>query len=216
MRKAVFAAVVGIVGFAAIADVVVTDGVLVADTPFDFEIGSTRYAKMLGDSLHSTASAQYDPKTKVVTTNWSWHADCELSKPYFGHGKAKLSFAGEDRRLKSVLLGDWGCPDDETMTVEECRKAMREIADDITRHTGVKMTSRRSMTDDEITEDLRKDALKGAKSSYGFETMYGESETNDVFVGCSIIGWVNYRRRCQVNLDIFFQSPFFVAEKDGE
>ena len=59
-------------------------GRAVLDSPFALEIGSTEYAKVLGERVRTSAHANYDPQTKKTTTNFYHQAEVDLSKPYFG------------------------------------------------------------------------------------------------------------------------------------
>ena len=103
------------------------------DSPFDLTLGSTNYAVRLGKSVWSNTSASYDPETKVTTTNWSAYGSVRLSAPYHGVKFVSLDFKGEERRLDSFRfdIGEKKHGIGGTLTVEECRKVMKEIADDI-------------------------------------------------------------------------------------
>ena len=118
-----FAVALSVAGMACASEVVVSNGVLWAESPLDFEIGSTKYAEMLGKRLRSTASATYDPQTKVTTTNVTWAADARLAKPFYGHDEVYLSFKGEDKRLDNFHL--FRCPVAKEVTataLNDCRK----------------------------------------------------------------------------------------------
>ena len=120
------------------------------DSPFDLTLGSTNYAVRLGKSVRSNTSAWDDPETKVTTTNWSAYGSVRLSAPYRGVKYVNLDFKGEERRLDAYRfeIGHGVCG---TLTVDECRKVMKEIADDISKRLGVKMEERGDeLSDDEI------------------------------------------------------------------
>ena len=78
---------------------VIEDGRIVVDSPFDLEIGSTEYAKALGNKVHTSVYADYDLKTKTMTTNWCHSAEAKLITPYFGSDTLWLSFNGEEKEL---------------------------------------------------------------------------------------------------------------------
>ena len=111
------------------------------DSPFDLTLGSTNYAVRLGKSVRSNTSAWYDPETKVTTTNWSAYGSVRLSAPYHGVKSVHLNFKGEERRLDSYCfdIGEKKHASGGTLSVEECRNVMKEIADDISKRFGVKM-----------------------------------------------------------------------------
>ena len=112
----------------------VEDGKLVVESPFDLALGSTNYAVRLGKAVRSTTSATYDPDTKVTTTNWSAYGSVRLSAPYHGVKSVSLAFKGKERRLDSYNfhIGEKKHGIGGTLTVDECRKVMKEVADDFT------------------------------------------------------------------------------------
>ena len=99
-----FAVALSLPGVACAGEVVVSNGVLWAESPLDFEIGSTEYAQMLGERLRSRAYATFDPQTKVTTTNVTWATNARLAKPFYGNREVYLGFTGADRRLDTLHL----------------------------------------------------------------------------------------------------------------
>ena len=182
------------------------------DSPFDLTLGSTNYAVRLGKSVRSNASAWYDPETKVTTTNWSAYGSVRLSAPYHGVKSVSLDFKGEERRLDSFRfdIGEKKHGIGGTLTVEECRKVMNEIADDISKRFGVKMEADKSdgeLSDEEIDErieQMTKDDSGKRRTVYtGFSHVDGFGEREGVGVGYSVSGMVDRKRRCSVHVNVY-------------
>ena len=182
------------------------------DSPFDLTLGSTNYAVRLGKSVRSNASAWYDPETKVTTTNWSAYGSVRLSAPYHGVKSVSLDFKGEERRLDSFRfdIGEKKHGIGGTLTVEECRKVMNEIADDISKRFGVKMEADKSdgeLSDEEIDERIEQmtklDSRKHQTVSTSFSHVDGFGEREGVGVGYSVSGMVDRKRRCSVHVNVY-------------
>ena len=182
------------------------------DSPFDLTLGSTNYAVRLGKSVRSNSSAVYDPETKVTTTNWSAYGFVGLSKPYHGVKSVHLGFRGEERRLDSYSFSIGGKKRGigGTLTVDECRKIMKEIADDISKRFGVKMEA--SKYDGELSEEeidkrieqmTRGDSGKHRTVSTSFSHINGFGEREGVGVGYSVSGMVDRKRRCSVHVNVY-------------
>ena len=182
------------------------------DSPFDLTLGSTNYAVRLGKSVRSNTIACYDPATKVTTTNWSAYGSVRLSAPYHGVKSVSLDFKGEERRLDSFRfdigkkkLGDGG-----TLSVEECRNVMKEIADDISKRFGVKMEADKSdgeLSDEEIDKRIEQmtkgDSEKRRAISTSFSHIHGSGEREGVGVGYSISGMVDRKRMCYFYVNVY-------------
>lgn len=119
------------------------NGELVVDSPFDLRIGSPEAAKLLGAKLHSST---YDG------TNRQYFAIARLSKPYFGCQTLSLNFYGEEKSLGSIHLNNRKLP------LDDCRKTVLDMADDIGKRFGVQMETMLDITDEE--------ALKRYNSRY--------------------------------------------------
>ena len=119
------------------------NGELVVDSPFDLCIGSSEAAKLLGAKLHSST---YDG------TNRQYFASARLSKPYFGCQTLSLNFYGEEKSLGSIHLNNRKLP------LDDCRKTVLDMADDIGKRFGVQMETMLDITDEE--------ALKRYNSRY--------------------------------------------------
>jgi hypothetical protein len=119
------------------------DGELVVDSPFDLCIGSSEAAKLLGAKLHSST---YDG------TNRQYFASARISKPYFGCQTLSLNFYGEEKSLGSIHLNNRKLP------LDDCRKTVLDMADDIGKRFGVQMETMLDITDEE--------ALKRYNSRY--------------------------------------------------
>lgn len=182
------------------------------DSPFDLTLGSTNYAVRLGKSVRSNTSAWYDPATKVTTTNWSAYGSVRLSAPYHGVKFVSLDFKGEERRLDSFRfdIGEKKLGNGGTLSVEECRKVMKEIADDISNRFGVKMVADKSdgeLSDEEIDkriEQMTKGDSEKRRTVYtSFSHIHGSGEREGVGVGYTISGMVGRKRMCSVSVSVY-------------
>ena len=182
------------------------------DSPFDLTLGSTNYAVRLGKSVRSNSSAVYDPETKVTTTNWSAYGFVSLSTPYHGVKSVHLGFRGEERRLDSYgfNIGEKKHASGGTLSVEECRKIMKEIADDISKRFGVKMEASKydgELSDEEIDKRIeqmtKRDSRKYQTVSTSFSHINGFGEREGVGVGYSVSGMVDRKRRCSVHVNVY-------------
>ena len=183
------------------------------DSPFDLALGSTNYAVRLGKAVRSTTSATYDPDTKVTTTNWSAYGSVRLSAPYHGVKSVNLAFKGKERRLVSYSfhIGEKKHGIGGTLTVDECRKVMKEIADDISKRFGVKMEASKhdggELSDKEIDERIeqmtKRDSRKRQTVSASFSHINGFGEREGVGVGYSVSGMVDRKRRCSVHVNVY-------------
>ena len=181
------------------------------DSPFDLTLGYTNYAVRLGKSVRSNTSASYDPETKVTTTNWSAYGSVRLSTPYRGVKSVSLDFKGEERRLDSYSFSIGGKKRGigGTLTVDECRKVMKEIADDISKRFGVKMEASKydggELSDKEIDERIEQ-MTKGKRHqtvSTSFSHINGFGEREGVGVGYSVSGMVDRKRMCSVHVNVY-------------
>ena len=182
------------------------------DSPFDLTLGSTNYAVRLGKSVRSNSSAVYDPETKVTTTNWSAYGFVSLSTPYHGVKSVHLGFRGEERRLDSYdfNIGEKKHASGGTLSVEECRNVMKEIADDISKRFGVKMEASKydsELSDEEIDERIeqmtKRDSRNHQTVSTSFSHINGFGEREGVGVGYTVSGMVDRKRRCSVHVNVY-------------
>ena len=181
------------------------------DSPFDLTLGSTNYAVRLGKSVKANTRASYDPDTKVTTTNWSAYGFVSLSTPYHGVKSVSLDFKGEERRLDSYRfsIGDKKRGSGGTLTVEECRKIMKEITDDISKRFGVKMEARKyggeDLSDEEIDKRIEQmtNGVRHQTVSTSFCHVNGFGEREGVGVGYSLSGMVDRKRRCSVYVHVY-------------
>ena len=182
------------------------------DSPFDLTLGSTNYAVRLGKFVRSNSSAVYDPETKVTTTNWSAYGFVSLSTPYHGVKSVHLGFRGEERRLDSYgfNIGEKKHASGGTLSVEECRNVMKEIADDISKRFGVKMEASKydgELSDEEIDERIeqmtKRDSRNHRTVSTSFSHINGFGEREGVGVGYSVSGMVDRKRRCSVHVNVY-------------
>ena len=152
-------------------EVRVENGALVADSPFDFRIGSTDYAA-------------FAPTNAESSTMYS--ASVRLTKPYFGVSELWIGFSG--RELERVDISSWQATD---ATREACMKRMRDMSDDIRSRIGVELKPSRWGSRSEAAvsnylaqaaEDSRKAGVTARDFSVGFWSLAGEQKegTNSV------------------------------------
>ena len=121
-------------------------GELVVDSPFDLCIGSTEAAKMLGTQLTSSPVNN----TYSYGTNLQYYGFARLATPYFGFDKMSLTFMGEEKALFAINLFQ----DDDKLSLNDCRKTVRDIAADIEQRFGVKMDGALGDMRDEVALKL--------------------------------------------------------------
>ena len=185
----------------------------VVDSPFDLTLGSTNYAVRLGKAVHSSASAWYDPATKVTTTNWSAYATVRFAKPYHGAKEANLQFRGEDRVLDSYSfdIGAKGYGSGGTLTVAEARKVMQEVAEDISKRFGVKMEpsmfGEGELSDADIDKRVEEMSKGGSTqvqmAAISFANLSGRGEREGVGVGYGISGMFDGKKMCRVSVHVY-------------
>ena len=188
----------------------------VVDSPFDLTLGSTNYAARLGKAVRSNASAWYDPTTKVTTTNWSAYASVRFAKPYHGATHASLQFKGEDRVLDSYSfeIGESRRRIGGTLTVEEARKIMQEVSDDISKRFGVEVKKDDDLgdgdlTDAEIDEQIEERLKKGdgkmrtVNRAFAFMRRNARGEREGVGVGYGLAAFVDKNRKCSVHVNVY-------------
>ena len=186
----------------------------VVDSPFDLTLGSTNYAARLGKAVRSNASAWYDPTTKVTTTNWSAYASVRFAKPYHGATHASLQFKGEERELDSYSfeIGKSRRRIGGTLTVEEARKIMQEVSDDISKRFGVEVKQDSGLGDDDLSdaeiderieEKLKKGDGKMRLVNTAFMRRNAHEEREGVGVGYGLTAFVDKNRKCSVHVNVY-------------
>ena len=212
-------------GCASAPKCVVENGRIVVDSPFDFEIGSTEYAKRFGSLIQTEAFANYDPITKTTTTNQYYHAEARLATPYFGCESVSLSFKGEERALESchLSIGNAWRSDKRELSYEECRKTVDEIAKDIGKRLGVTMQCVSDRTEKAAKESVRnslEDYKRRKKKCYGFATSFvifrGEKATKDALVDYGVSGMLNDKGKCSVEVSYSRHRDFYSSYKPGD
>ena len=149
----------------------IENGKIVVDSPFDLEIGSAEYSKVLGKAIKSHKDVRKDPKTGATTTNWYHFAEARFSQPYFGAERAGLSFDGEDKKLSSVHLsvGENKKGFSGKLTFTDCCKKFDEIAADMSKRLG------EEFDDDEATEEEALENLAGCAEHFSGPSEYASS-----------------------------------------
>ena len=134
------------------------NGELVVDSPFDLCIGSTEAAKMLGTQLTSSPVNN----TYSYGTNLQYYGFARLATPYFGFDKMSLTFMGEEKALFAINL----LQDDDKLSLDDCRKTVRDIAADIEQRFGVKMDGALGDMRDEVALKLGDDNKRVTYSQF--------------------------------------------------
>ena len=144
------------------------NGELVVDSPFDLCIGSTEAAKMLGTQL---TSSPVNGRTYSYGTNLQYHGFARLATPYFGFDKMSLTFMGEEKALFAINLFQ----DGDKLSLDDCRKRVRDIAADIEQRFGVKMDGALGDMRDEVALKLGDDDKRTIFSQF----MFRETKMNN-------------------------------------
>lgn len=134
------------------------NGELVVDSPFDLCIGSTEAAKMFGTQLTSSPVNG----TYSYGTNLQYYGFARLATPYFGFDKMSLTFMGEEKALFAINLFQ----DDDKLSLDDCRKTVRDIAADIEQRFGVKMDGALGDMRDEVALKLGDDDKRVVSSQF--------------------------------------------------
>ena len=134
------------------------NGELVVDSPFDLCIGSSEAAKLLGAQLTSSPVN----RTYSYGTNLQYHSFARLATPYFGFDKMSLTFMGEEKALFAINLFQ----DGDKLSLDDCRKTVRDIAADIEQRFGVKMDGALGDMRDEVALKLGDDNKRVTSSQF--------------------------------------------------
>ena len=164
------------------------DGEFEIDSPFELRIGSTEYARQLGDAVKPGPSGSADETS---------FGDVRLSRPYFGIERAGLTFRGEERRLSRVTLvrGTFFGTDEE-LTLVDSRDIAVAIAADMGKRFGVAQSamsgSEKSDAVAEYTLEREKKAAKErgdeARFTVNFFSREFDVRAGDGVVHCSVCG----------------------------
>ena len=214
MKSVVFACAASAAALVCRAEVSVTNRELVADSPFELRIGSTEYAKMLGDAVYEHTGKGFDPELGEVVTNYVHRsATLRLRRSYFGFERMVLSFRGKDKKLETIHAH----PADvnrKKLSMKNCLSAVEKIAADIDSRLGVDMAGSMQVSDEaEAIQRLEKlrteiaDENKTGKSRAGeFATSFcsarATKEIAGVDVDLDVTGFVNNMTNCYVSLAI--------------
>ena len=214
MRSVVFACAGVAFVLACRAEVSITNRELVVDSPFELRIGSTEYAKMLGDAVYEHKGRGFDSELGEVVTNYVHRsATLRLRSPYFGIERMALSFRGKDKKLETIHAYPAG-DNRKKLSMEECRDIVEKIVADIDSRLGVDMAWSMQVSDEaEAIQRLDKlrteisDENKAGKSRTGeFATSFcsarATKEIEGVDVDFAVVGFVNNMTNCQVSLEI--------------
>ena len=214
MRSVVFACAGVAFVLACRAEVSVTNRELVVDSPFELRIGSTEYAKMLGDAVYEHKGRGFDSELGEVVTNYVHRsATLRLRSPYFGIERMALSFRGKDKKLETIHAHPAGV-NRKKLSMKDCLSAVEKIAADIDSRLGVDMAGSMQVPDEaEAIQRLEKlraeiaDENKTGKSRTGeFATSFcsarATKEIEGVDVDFAVTGFVNNMTNCYVSLAI--------------
>lgn len=143
------------------------NGELVVDSPFDLRIGSPEAAKMLGTQLKSSP----ENNTYSYGTNQNYYGFARLATPYFGFNKISLTFLGEEKALFAINLFQ----DGDKLSLDDCRKRVRDIVSDIEQRFGVTMYGALGDMTDEVALRLGDDDKRTIFSQF----MFRETKMNN-------------------------------------
>jgi len=100
------------------------DGAFEIGSPFELRIGSTEYARQLGDAVR--------PAERDSSDEAAFFAKVRLAKPYYGIVTAELTFKGADRRLERVALTRGSLHGEgDGLALPDCRDIVSAIAADM-------------------------------------------------------------------------------------
>lgn len=212
--KCVWMAIVAVslfgAGCVSVPAVRIERGAAVVESPFDLEVGSTEYAKVLQNRLHSTSSARYDLETKTATTNWSWYATARLTQPYHGMRELHLRFADEDRHLASFELSRG--LGRESLTMDACRAEIEAIAAELTARFGCTMKSDSEASAEKIDKWIAEMSQPHTKAhemrpaARSFLIKSGERRLPDGHeIRYVVTGMMNGKRLCSLGLSVQMQ-----------
>ena len=182
-------------------------GDFVVDTPFELEIGSTRYAKQLAGRMSGEKDAD---------GSWRGYYSCSvrMSSPYFGVEKLLLVFKVREGALHQVML----CAHDPfvggktALSLPQCRVKVNEVSMDITRRLGVRFGL--PAVDMSFEEAVRwaDDAGKGRREkgdasrpvmSREFLVREGRMRVGEKVLAYRVAGNINDDKTCFVSLSIY-------------
>ena len=213
MKSLVFACAASAFALVGLAEVSVEKRQLVVDSPFDLKIGSTEYAKMLGDAVSSYAGRRFDPELGEVSNYVYRTAPARLRSPYFGMQYMSLSFRGDDRKLESVSAYSSARLNAKKISMAECRGIVEKIVADIDRRLGLDLADSLDVKDadealsrlDELRAEIaERDKTTGSRSG-GFSTSFcsahATKEIDGVEVDFSVTGFLDNNTNCEVNVE---------------
>lgn len=207
----------------------VEHGRIVIDSPFDLEIGSTKYAKTFGNLIRTSASAVYDPRMRKTTTNFYHHAEAHLATPYFGCDKVWLNFKGEEKMLEScnLSIGRWASGTGRMMSYSECRETVDKIAVDMGKRLDILMQCTSDHTEEESRAQVEKageevqriDAEENKRTkrkgrsvfATSFIMFNGEKKIKDGFVDYRVSGLFSSRKNYSISIDYSRHREFPLA-----
>ena len=179
MRSVVFACAGVAFVLACRAEVSVTNRELVVDSPFELRIGSTEYAKMLGDAVYEHKGRGFDSELGEVVTNYVHRsATLRLRSPYFGIERMALSFRGKDKKLETIHAHPAGV-NGKKLSMKDCLSAVENIAADIDSRLGVDMAGSMQVPDEaEAIQRRRREMDFQIHSSDALRAeLYGDEST---------------------------------------
>ena len=195
MRSVVFACAGVAFVLACRAEVSVTNRELVVDSPFELRIGSTEYAKMLGDAVYEHRGRGFDSELGEVVTNYVHRsATLRLRSPYFGIERMALSFRGKDKKLETIHAHPAGV-NRKKLSMKDCLSAVEKIAADIDSRLGVDMAGSMQVPDE--AEAIQR--LEKLRAEIADENKTGKSRTGEF---ATSTGFVNNMTNCYVSLAI--------------
>ena len=213
MKSLIFACAASAFALVGLAEVSVEKRQLVVDSPFELKIGSTEYAKMLGDAVSSYTGRRFDPELGEVSNYVYRTAPARLRSPYFGMQYMSLSFRGDDRKLESVSAYSSARLNAKKISMAECRGTVEKIVADIDRRLGLDLADSLDVRDadealsrlDELRAEIaERDKTTGSRSG-GFSTSFcsarATKEVDGVEVDFSVAGFLDNNTNCEVKVE---------------
>lgn len=190
----------------------IDNGQIVVKLPFDLEIGSAEYVKVLGSLIRPSSRTRYDSCAKKTITNWYYYAEAKISPPYYGCNRLKLAFTDDKKELEYcgfIIRGD--SITGRGLSYAECREIIGKIIADIGSTHGVRMRrtcdSRSEMEEQEHVREILDDYEHRKEECYGcvqsFVCFMGKKAVNDIIVDYRVYGMLNWRGGCEIYVEYF-------------
>lgn len=189
------------IGFSVERDFSISNGCITVDSPFDLVLRSPEYGRRADakNAFDARAKVVYDLETSVATTNWSCGAGVHVTKPWRGlRLSGGASFRGDNAALTCVdyykLDNDW------KMSVRECAKMAKEVAEEIEARFDVAMKLKGLDSEETLIGEAEKPLAEsdshGERDFLRYCGKNGEGAFANEYV---VVGHVNSNHMCRVS-----------------